>query len=47
MEDEEGLDYKVVAAPVERVDPSMSDVKGVFGLTKPTLEKNTPLLRAL
>lgn len=39
MEDEEGLDYKVIAAPLEKIDPAMADIKDVSDLTKPTLEK--------
>ncbi|CCC81059.1 inorganic diphosphatase [Thermoproteus tenax] len=39
MEDEEGTDYKVIAVPIEKVDPSYADVKDIMDLTKPTLEK--------
>lgn len=33
MEDEEGIDTKIIAVPVEKVDPFMSDIKDIDDVT--------------
>jgi inorganic pyrophosphatase len=36
MEDEEGLDSKIIAVPVEKVDPFYSHVKEITDIDEPT-----------
>ncbi len=39
MEDEEGVDHKIIAVPVEKVDPRYSSIKDVNDLPEVVLEK--------
>ena len=39
MEDEEGVDHKVIAVPVDKVDPRFSEVRDVKDLPKAVLDR--------
>ena len=39
MEDESGMDEKLLAVPVSKIDPRYEDIKGVSDLPKATLDK--------
>ncbi len=39
MEDEEGMDAKIIAAPIEKVDPFYSHVKDITDIDEPTKMK--------
>ena len=39
MEDEEGIDHKLIAVPVDKVDPTFSEVRDVNDLPKATLDR--------
>lgn len=39
MEDESGIDSKIIAVPIEKVDPFYSHIKDVTDLDKPTLDR--------
>jgi inorganic pyrophosphatase len=39
MEDEEGIDTKIIAVPDKKIDPDFGEIKDIKDIAKPTLDK--------